>query len=179
MFRFSTTKVKDKLHSNRIRKPIPLFKFIEDTIMKDLIIKLLRTDAGFAPLALRLPIGITFMAHGAQKLFGWFGGYGLEGTGQWMASIGLTPGYLMALMAGSSEFFGGLLLIIGLLIRPTSAVLAFTMLMAIVTVHLDNGLFMSNNGYEFGLALLAATVSLAISGAGKLSIDSMIARKTH
>ncbi|AXQ15362.1 DoxX family protein [Shewanella algae] len=147
--------------------------------MKDLIIKLLRTDAGFAPLALRLPIGITFMAHGAQKLFGWFGGYGLEGTGQWMASIGLTPGYLMALMAGSSEFFGGLLLIIGLLIRPTSAVLAFTMLMAIVTVHLDNGLFMSNNGYEFGLALLAATVSLAISGAGKMSIDSMIARKTH
>ncbi|MBO2674590.1 DoxX family protein [Shewanella algae] len=147
--------------------------------MKDLIIKLLRTDAGFAPLALRLPIGITFMAHGAQKLFGWFGGYGLEGTGQWMASIGLTPGYLMALMAGSSEFFGGLLLIIGLLIRPTSAVLAFTMLMAIVTVHLDNGLFMSNNGYEFGLALLAATVSLGISGAGKLSIDSMIARKTH
>ncbi|BCV44497.1 oxidoreductase [Shewanella algae] len=148
-------------------------------MMKDLIIKLLRTDAGFAPLALRLPIGITFMAHGAQKLFGWFGGYGLEGTGQWMASIGLTPGYLMALMAGSSEFFGGLLLIIGLLIRPTSAVLAFTMLMAIVTVHLDNGLFMSNNGYEFGLALLAATVSLAISGAGKLSIDSMIACKTH
>ncbi|MBO2623942.1 DoxX family protein [Shewanella algae] len=147
--------------------------------MKDLMIKLLRTDAGFAPLALRLPIGITFMAHGAQKLFGWFGGYGLEGTGQWMASIGLTPGYLMALMAGSSEFFGGLLLIIGLLIRPTSAVLAFTMLMAIVTVHLDNGLFMSNNGYEFGLALLAATVSLTISGAGKLSIDSMIARKTH
>ncbi|HDS1201777.1 TPA: DoxX family protein [Shewanella algae] len=147
--------------------------------MKDLIIKLLRTDAGFAPLALRLPIGITFMAHGAQKLFGWFGGYGLEGTGQWMASIGLTPGYLMALMAGSSEFFGGLLLIIGLLIRPSSAVLAFTMLMAIVTVHLDNGLFMSNNGYEFGLALLAATVSLAISGAGKMSIDSMIARKTH
>lgn len=96
-----------------------------------------------------------------------------------MASIGLTPGYLMALMAGSSEFFGGLLLIIGLLIRPTSAVLAFTMLMAIVTVHLDNGLFMSNNGYEFGLALLAATVSLTISGAGKMSIDSMIARKTH
>ena len=146
-------------------------------MMKDLIIKLLRTDAGFAPLALRLPIGITFMAHGAQKLFGWFGGYGLEGTGQWMASIGLTPGYLMALMAGSSEFFGGLLLIIGLLIRPTSAVLAFTMLMAIVTVHLDNGLFMSNNGYEFGLALLAATVSLGISGAGKLSIDSMIAAR--
>ena len=64
-----------------------------------------------APLALRLSAGIIFAAHGAQKLFAWFGGYGLEGTGQWMESIGLSPGYLMALGAGSAEFFGGLLLI--------------------------------------------------------------------
>ena len=59
------------------------------------------------PLRLRLIAGLHFSAHGAQKLFAWFGGYGLEGTGQWMASIGLAPGYLMALMAGSAEFFGG------------------------------------------------------------------------
>ena len=65
------------------------------------------------------------------KLFGWSGGYGLEGTGQWMASIGLTPGYLMALMAGSSEFFGGLFLLLGLLTRPTALVLSFTMIIAI------------------------------------------------
>lgn len=143
--------------------------------MKTSIHKVINSQASFANLALRLPIGIIFMAHGAQKLFGWFGGYGLEGTGQWMDSIGLGPGFLMALLAGSSEFFGGLLLLIGLAVRPVAAVLAFTMLVAIFTVHFSNGLFMSNNGYEFGLALLAASVSLAISGAGRLSVDEHIA----
>lgn len=138
--------------------------------------RLLTTRAGWAPLALRIPVGIIFIAHGAQKLFGWFGGYGLEGTGQWMASIGLEPGYLMALLAGSAEFLGGLALVLGLLVRPAAAVLAFTMAVAIVTVHLGNGLFMANNGYEFGLALLAAAVSLAITGAGRGSVDAVLAR---
>jgi putative oxidoreductase len=116
------------------------------------------------------------LAHGAQKLFGWFGGYGLEGTGQWMASIGLAPGYLMALLAGSAEFFGGLALIIGLLVRPAAAVLAIAMLVAIFSVHVGNGLFMSKNGYEFGLALLAVSVSLLLSGAGRASIDAALSR---
>lgn len=141
-----------------------------------LVQRLLATDAGWSPLALRLPVGIIFAAHGAQKLFGWFGGYGLEGTGQWMASIGLAPGYLMALLAGGAEFFGGLLLILGLLVRPAAAVLAVTMLVAIFGVHIGNGLFMSNNGYEFALALLAAVVALAISGAGRASLDVALAR---
>jgi putative oxidoreductase len=88
-----------------------------------------------------------------------------------MASIGLEPGYLMALGAGSAEFLGGLALLIGLLTRPAAVALAFTMIVAIVTVHIDNGLFMSNNGYEFGLALLAASISLAISGGGRFSAD--------
>jgi putative oxidoreductase len=131
-----------------------------------LITRLLSTNAGWAALTLRIPVGIIFAAHGAQKLFGWFGGYGLEGTGQWMASIGLAPGYLMALLAGSAEFFGGLALIIGLLVRPAAAVLAIAMLVAIFSVHVGNGLFMSKNGYEFGLALLAVSVSLLLSGAG-------------
>lgn len=142
--------------------------------MKAIFNTLLKTNNNLAPLALRLPVGIIFAAHGAQKLFGAFGGYGLEGTGQWMASIGLQPGYLMALLAGSAEFFGGVFILLGLLTRPTALVLAFTMLVAIVTVHLDNGLFMSNNGYEFGLALLAASVSLAFSGAGRLGLDSQL-----
>lgn len=145
--------------------------------MKAFIVKTLTSVPSFAPLALRIPIGIILIAHGAQKLFGWFGGYGLEGTGQWMASIGLTPGYLMALMAGSSEFFGGLFLLLGLLTRPTALVLSFTMVVAIFSVHIGNGLFLANNGYEFGLALLAATVSLAISGAGKLSLDNLLANR--
>ncbi len=140
-----------------------------------LIKKLAATDAGFAALALRIPVGIIFIAHGAQKLFGWFGGYGLEGTGQWMASIGLAPGYLMALLAGSAEFFGGLALLLGLLVRPAGAVLAVAMLVAIFSVHIGNGLFMSNNGYEFGLALLAVSVSLAIGGGGRLSLDRVLA----
>ena len=120
-----------------------------------------------------------FSAHGAQKLFAWFGGYGLEGTGQWMESIGLAPGYLMALMAGGAEFFGGLLLIVGLLVRPASFVLAITMVVAIFTTHIDNGLFMSNNGYEFALSLLAITLALLIQGAGKLSLDGKIYNKLN
>lgn len=138
--------------------------------------KLLDTNAGWGALALRIPVGIIFVAHGAQKLFGWFGGYGLEGTGQWMDSIGLSPGYLMALLAGGTEFLGGLALIIGLLVRPASAALAFAMLIAIFSVHFQNGLFMSNNGYEFGLALLAASVSLLFSGAGRASVDRLVTK---
>lgn len=144
-----------------------------------LIQRLVTTNAGWGPLALRIPVGIIFAAHGAQKLFGWFGGYGLEGTGQWMASIGLNPGYLMALLAGSAEFFGGLALLIGLLVRPAGAVLAFAMLIAIFSVHIGNGLFMSNNGFEFGLALLAVAVSLMISGAGRASLDAALSRPAN
>ncbi len=141
-----------------------------------LINRVLSTNNSFSALALRLPLGIIFAAHGAQKLFGWFGGYGLQGTGQWMASIGLEPGVLMAFLAGAAEFFGGLALILGLLTRPAAVVLAVTMVVAIFSVHIGNGLFMSNNGYEFGLALLAGAVSLAISGGGRASIDRIIAR---
>lgn len=136
--------------------------------------RLLSTDAGWAPLALRLPVGIIFVAHGAQKLFGWWGGYGLTGTGQWMDSIGLAPGVLMALLAGSAEFFGGLALIAGLLVRPAAASLAVAMLVAILAAHVDKGLFVANNGYEFALALLAVSVALVFSGAGRGSLDRVI-----
>jgi putative oxidoreductase len=137
--------------------------------------RILASDADLAPLAVRIPVGIIFAAHGAQKLFGWFGGYGLEGTGQWMDSIGLHPGALLALFAGGAELLGGLALLLGLLVRPASAVLAFTMLVAIFSVHLSKGLFMSNGGYEYALALLAVTVALFISGAGRFSVDSLLA----
>ena len=138
---------------------------------------LITTRLGLDTLPVRLGAGLIFTAHGAQKLFGWFGGYGLEGTAGWMESIGLAPGTLMAVAAGSAEFFGGLLLIAGLLVRPTALVLAITMLLAIITVHLQNGLFMSNNGYEFGLALLVISLGLAVRGAGSLSIDSLLQNK--
>jgi putative oxidoreductase len=133
--------------------------------------RLLATDAGVGPLALRAPVGIIFAAHGAQKLFGWFGGYGLEGTGQFFGSIGLNPGYLMALLAGAAEFFGGLALVVGLLVRPAAAALAFAMLVAVFAVHWSKGFFAGGGGYEYALALFAASLSLLFSGAGRYSVD--------
>lgn len=144
-----------------------------------LLNKILKSDAGFSALILRAPIGLILAAHGAQKLFAWFGGYGLEGTGQWMASIGITPGYLMALLAGSAEFFGGLALLIGLFTRPAAVVAAFTMLVAIFTVHIGNGLFMANNGYEYGLTLFVVLVALAVQGGGRLSLDNLLVKKLN
>jgi putative oxidoreductase len=143
--------------------------------MNTLIKSVVATQAGYGLTIVRIIAGLTFAAHGSQKLFGWFGGYGLVGVGQWMESIGLAPGYLLALLAGSAEFFGGLALIVGLLARPAAAVLAVTMLVAIVTVHVANGFFMSNNGYEFALALLAISLAVLLEGAGKLSLDKQIA----
>lgn len=147
------------------------------TMNKQFLKNIFTTNNSIANIMLRVPVGIILAAHGSQKLFAWFGGYGLEGTGQWMESIGLAPGFLMALLAGSAEFFGGIALMLGFLTRPAAIVSAFTMIIAIFSVHFSNGLFMSNNGYEFALTLLAVNVALAIQGGGKYSVDSAIANK--
>jgi putative oxidoreductase len=123
---------------------------------------------------LRIVIGLIFAAHGAQKLFGWFGGYGLAGTGEFFGSIGLQPGYPMALLAGGAEFFGGLALIVGLLVRPAALALAFTMLVAIFSVHVDKGFFADKGGVEYALALFAGSLSLVFSGGGRYSVDAAI-----
>jgi len=145
--------------------------------MQNTIKQILASNAGFDTLPLRVGTGVIFAAHGAQKLFGWFGGYGLEGTAVWMDSIGLGPGILMATLAGSAEFFGGLALIAGAAVRPVAIALAITMLVAIFSVHISNGLFMANNGVEFGLALLVVMLALVIRGAGSLSMDELVARQ--
>ena len=136
--------------------------------------RVLATDASAAALALRIPVGVIFAAHGAQKLFGWFGGYGLDGTGQFFASVGLHPGYGLALLAGAAEFFGGLALVVGLLVRPAAASLAFAMLVAIFAVHWSKGFFAAAGGYEYALALFAAALALVFSGAGRYSVDGAI-----
>lgn len=143
--------------------------------MSSLINKVLFTRAGYGLTILRIAVGVIFAAHGSQKLFGMFGGYGLAGTAQYMDSIGLHPGYLMATLAGGTEFLAGLALIIGLLVRPAALGLTFLSLVAIFTVHISNGLFMANNGYEFALALLGGSLAVMIEGAGKLSVDRAIA----
>jgi len=143
--------------------------------MNNLIKSALSTQAGYGITLLRVIVGLTFAAHGAQKLFGWFGGYGLEGVGQWMESIGITPGYLMALLAGSAEFFGGLALVVGLLVRPAAASLVVAMLVAIFSVHWANGFFITANGFEYAMVLALVSAVLLIEGAGKLSLDRRIA----
>lgn len=143
---------------------------------KQFIHTLIDTKENLGALILRVPVGIILMAHGAQKLFGWFGGGGLQGTGAWMESIGLSPGVLMAFMAGAAEFFGGLALVVGLLTRLAGVATAFTMVVAIFTVHISHGLFMPN-GYEFGLSLLAACAALAVMGGGSFSLDRLVAQK--
>lgn len=141
--------------------------------------KVLSTQSELAPLVLRIVAGLIFAAYGAQKLFAWFGGYGLEGTGQFFDSIGLNPGYYLAMLAGAAEFFGGLALILGVLVRPAALALVFTMFIAIVTVHLENGLFMANNGYAFALTLSAMSLALVFTGAGRLSIDVALAKRLN
>ncbi|MDN3451932.1 MULTISPECIES: DoxX family protein [unclassified Psychrobacter] len=142
-----------------------------------LLHKILTSKAGSAALILRVPVGLILAAHGAQKLFGWFGGNGLAGTAQWLSSIGMEPGYLMAMLAGGAEFFGGLALVIGLLTRPAAVVAAFTMLVAIFSVHISNGLFAADGGYEYALVLMVALLALAVQGGGALSIDKMLSEK--
>lgn len=126
-------------------------------------------------VALRIPAGIIFAAHGVQKLFGGFGGYGLEGTGQFMASQGFEPGFLMALIVGCAEFFGGFALVLGIFTRPVAALLALIMLLAGVVVHGEAGLFLSNGGFEFALSLFAMMVALLCLGGGRYSVDTVIA----
>ncbi|WP_421378836.1 DoxX family protein [Bacillus salacetis] len=123
---------------------------------------------------IRLVIGISFFAHGAQKLFGWFGGYGLKGTGGWMDSLGLKPGVTMALFAGVAEFAGGILFVLGLFTPFAGIMIALTMLVAIGKVHFANGYWSTNNGYEYNLALLAVAIGLALTGAGRFALDAVL-----
>ena len=122
-------------------------------------------------LLLRTTVGLTLAAHGAQKVFGWFGGYGPDATGQFMETIGFRPGRRHALAAGYIELVSGLLLAAGFLTPLAAAVMASVMVVAAATVHWKNGFFVTNGGYEFNLVLAAAALSLAFTGPGALSLD--------
>jgi putative oxidoreductase len=149
----------------------------KDCSMNTLVQRVMGTRAGFGITVLRVLVGIIFAAHGSQKLFGLFGGGGLAGTAQYMESLGLHPGTLMALLSGGAEFFGGMALIVGLLVRPAAVVLIATLVVAIFSVHIHNGLFMANNGYEFALALLGGAVAVLLEGAGPASVDRAITHR--
>jgi putative oxidoreductase len=125
-------------------------------------------------LVLRLVIGLLFVGHGAQKLWGSFGGHGLAGTGGFFEGLGLRPGRLHAMLAGISELMGGVLMALGLLTPLAAAVLTAVMLTAILTVHASKGVWATEGGYEYNLVLLAAVFALSAVGAGAWSLDHVL-----
>ncbi|WCM61614.1 DoxX family protein [Paenibacillus polymyxa] len=125
-------------------------------------------------LLIRLVVGLLLVGHGAQKLFGWFGGYGPKGTGGWMESIGIKPGVFMAVSAGLMELLGGALFAVGLLTPLAVLLITATMLGAIFKVHGQNGIWATANGYEYPLVLIAVVIGIALTGAGSYSIDAIL-----
>jgi putative oxidoreductase len=132
-----------------------------------------------ALLILRLVVGLLFAGHGAQKLFGVFGGGGLDSTAGTFDSIGLRPGWLHARAAGTAEFAGGLLIALGLFTPFAAAGLIGVMVAAILTVHAKNGIWNTNQGYEFNLVMIAAVLALAGVGAGAWSLDNAFGFDLH
>jgi putative oxidoreductase len=123
---------------------------------------------------LRLTVGLTLAAHGAQKLFGWFGGYGLDATGQAFDALGFRPGRRHALMAGLVEAGGGLLLVLGLLTPVAAAIVLSVMFVAAVSVHVKQGFFATSGGFEYNLVLGVAGLIFAFTGPGALSLDALL-----
>lgn len=123
-------------------------------------------------LVLRVVVGVLFMGHGAQKLFGVLGGGGIEGTAAFFEKTGLRPGWLHAWAAGLAEFGGGLLLALGLGAPFAAAALIGVMTAAIITVHFANGLWVGENGFEYNLVMIAAVFAVAAVGAGAWSLDN-------
>ena len=129
---------------------------------------------GLGLLTARLVFGLVMAAHGSQKLFGWFGGYGLDGTGGFMESLGYRPGRLFAAAAGATELTGGLLTALGLLGPVGPALMVSVMIVAAGSVHWKNGVFASANGVEITLLYAIAGAALALIGPGQFSLDAAL-----
>jgi putative oxidoreductase len=125
-------------------------------------------------LILRLVVGLGLAAHGAQKLLGWFGGYGLSGTGQFLEQLGFRPGRIHAVQAGMAELGGGLFLAAGLLTPAAAAAVVAVMVVAAVSVHVKKGFFAHDGGYEYTLVLAGAALALAFTGPGDISLDQAL-----
>ena len=123
-------------------------------------------------LAGRLVIGLLMAAHGAQKLFGWFGGYGLRNTGEFMVQLGFRRGQVFAAAAGLAEFSGGLLVALGFLGPVGPALMISVMIVAMITVHWSNGVFAIKNGIELPLLYAIAAIVFAVVGYGAYSLDA-------
>lgn len=122
---------------------------------------------------LRLVVGLTLATHGAQKLFGWFGGPGLDATGVWMEGAGFRPGRHHAVAAGLAEIGGGILLGLGFM-TPFAAAAVFSVMLVAAAALAKNGFFATNGGCEYPLVLGAAGLTLALTGPGSLSLDALL-----
>ena len=128
----------------------------------------------FGILLLRSVVGLTMAAHGAQKLFGWFGGPGLEKVAVGFEQLGFVPGRRHARLAGITEVGGGVLLALGLLTPMAGALFLALMLVAALSVHLKGGFFLTSGGYEYNLVLGTAGISLVFTGPGRFSLDALL-----
>jgi putative oxidoreductase len=124
-------------------------------------------------LALRLVVGLGMAAHGSQKLFGWFGGHGIAGTGGFFEMLGFRPGRAFALAAGATEFASGLLIALGFLGPIGPALMLSVMIVAALAVHWKHGYFVQSNGIELTLMFAVAAVALAFTGFGEFSLDAL------
>jgi putative oxidoreductase len=124
----------------------------------------------------RVTIGLLFAGHGAQKLFGWFGGGGPSGTAEGFDQMGLRPGRRHALAAGAAETGGGLLFALGAATPAAAAALCSVMVTAIKTVHWEKGIWTMRGGYEYNLVLIAAAIGLTENGPGPWSVDGVLGR---
>lgn len=140
------------------------------------MIRLPDTFAPWAMVVIRLVLGAIFIAHGAQKLFGWFGGGGLEGTAGFLGGMGFRPPMLWAVLLALSEFAGGLLLIIGFLTSIAASGILIGQIVAVALVHWKNGFFAGEGGFEFNLALIAMAAALILAGPGPWSVDAPLKR---
>lgn len=141
---------------------------------------LFQKTAPYAWVPVRLVLGIIFMAHGADKLFGTFGGGGFDATAaMFQNDLGLSPGWLHAALGGGTEFLGGLLVFLGLWTWVGGLLIVGPMLVAIFLVHLQGGLFAKDGGFEYPLLCLAAALSLLFSGGNKtLSLEGLLCKKS-
>jgi putative oxidoreductase len=125
-------------------------------------------------LVLHVVVGLLFVGHGSQKLFGVLGGYGLEGVGAFFETIGLRPGKLNAIAAGSAELLGGALIALGLLVPLGAALVIAVMVAATITAHRGKGIWNDKGGFELPLVNVAAVFALAAVGAGDISLDAAL-----
>lgn len=125
-------------------------------------------------LIIRIIVGLTFMGHGSQKLFGAFGGGGLKATSKGFESMGLKPGMVMALLAGLAEFIGGALFVLGFITWLGDLLIVITMLVGIFKVHGKNGYWITQGGFEYNLILIAIAVGVFFTGPGNISLDALI-----